>query len=112
PSGRGNHERDPCESGLRLLVFAPALSSRNQRFKTFKQFQPFQTSLVLNNFFQLIKRISPLGLFLQARTNSKRLERFEPFERLELQRYLSSGITRSANSRIFFIAISCGIPPK
>jgi hypothetical protein len=26
--------------------------------------------------------------------------------------YLNSGITRSANSRIFFIAISCGMPPK
>ena len=26
--------------------------------------------------------------------------------------YLNSGMTFSANSRIFFIAISCGMPPK
>jgi hypothetical protein len=26
--------------------------------------------------------------------------------------YLNSGITRSANSRMFFSAISCGMPPK
>lgn len=37
-----------------------------------------------------------------------RFERFEPAAGC----YLNRGITFSANRRIFFIAISCGMPPK
>jgi hypothetical protein len=38
------------------------------------------------------------------------LERLELFERFELSAicYLNSGVTFSANSRMFFSAISCG----
>jgi len=36
---------------------------------------------------------------------------FEEFG-LRMSGYLNSGMTRSANKRIFFSAISCGIPPK
>jgi hypothetical protein len=39
-------------------------------------------------------------------------ERNEADEPFSSACYLNSGITRSANKRIFFSAISCGMPPK
>jgi hypothetical protein len=48
--------------------------------------------------------------FIQA-TYCERLERSEQLEPA-VRGYLNSGITFSANSRMFFSAISCGMPPK
>jgi hypothetical protein len=43
-----------------------------------------------------------------------RFERLELLERFEpaADRYSNSGMTFSAKSRMFFSAISCGMPPK
>ena len=59
------------------------------------------------------KRTSRNCLFVSVLLATS-FERLERFERLELSAvcYLNCGITRSANSRMFLSATSCGMPPN